>query len=67
MMVGYNLYYIPLYQEQTGEEWEAEPVSLHLAYGSQREAEHAKTVLESLYGAGRIEISVSAHTPSLVE
>ena len=53
-MLGHNLYYIPREYDQTGDEWDGEPVWLHLSYGSYLDAFQAKKVLETLYGEGRI-------------
>lgn len=58
MMVGYNLYYVPVAMDQTGETWEEDPIFLHLCYGSNSAAEDAKKILEQVYGEGRICIDV---------
>lgn len=60
-MTAYNLYLIPReHDEQTGEEWDGDPVFLRLTYGSQREAVAAQRLLEVVYAPSRIEISVRA-------
>jgi len=65
-VTSYTLYYMPPVEidDQTGEErdrgWDVELLPLHLSYGSQREAEAAKALLETIYGAGNIEIDATA-------
>lgn len=61
-MVTYTLYYVPSDETdpQTGETLESEPLPLHLAFGSYAEATAARSVLETLYGARRVEIDVAS-------
>jgi hypothetical protein len=58
-VIGYNLYLVPRERDdQTGEEWDGEPVFLHLSYGSHREALATQRLLEVVYAPSRIEIDV---------
>lgn len=67
-MIGYNLYLVETWTDpQTGKVVvEDDPYFLRLSYGSLREAEDAKKILETVYTPGSIEISVKANNGTFV-